>query len=269
MKPEVQPWSEIDAELVKVIKSGKNAALVSAASIRACAPYEKQVKMLVGEDGSITGSIGGGDLQTRVISEAINVIKAGKSKRIRIGVSAEEEIKRGMEPGGTLKYFIEPVRLLPQIYIFGAGELAFYIARFAALLRYRITVIDISADYATPARFPGAQVIVEEDFARAFRKVNIDPAGYIVIATRNHEYQELVLELSLETGVRYVGMAACSEKKKQRYLANMADRGFPDERLKSVYAPIGLEVHAQTMEEIALSIIAELVGIIRSKGIKG
>ncbi len=257
--------SDIERELGKISKSVESAALVHAASIRACAPTEAQVKMLVKLDGSTYGSIGGGELEVAVVREALSAITNGKSKRVRIGVSPQEEKIRGMEPGGKLKYFIEPVNLIPHLYIFGAGELSVCISRCAGLLGYRVTVVDISSEYASPERFPRIEIVTAADFAQALSQLTPNPRSYIIIATRNHEYEELVLELSLRTGVNYIGMAACSEQKKNRYLAHMEQKGFSHERMKCVHAPIGLEIHAQTIEEIALSIIAEIVGIIRSE----
>ena len=256
--------SDIYTELEKSIRNGDEAALVSAASVRACAPAETAVRMLVKADGTVRGSIGGGEVEENVVTLALDIIKAGKSRRIRIGVSPQEESRRGMEPGGKLKYFVEPVRLIPHLYLFGAGELSLQIARFASLLRYRITVVDVSSEYTSQERFPGMEVVVDKDYRRALENIKFDPESYIVIATRNHEYEELVLELSLQTGIEYIGMAACSEEKKKRYLTHMAQKGYSTERLQSVHATIGLEIHAQTMEEIALSIMAEIVGIIRS-----
>ena len=221
--------------------------------------------MLVKADGSFTGSLGGGELDRKVAEEALQVIRSGKSKRIRVGVSAGEERKRGMEPGGTLKYFVELVDLIPRLYIFGAGELSLRITRFARLLNYDVTVIDTSSEFANSERFPDADIMVGADYSRVFPQTTIGPSGYIIIATRNHEQEEKALELSLRSAAKYIGMAACSEQKKKRYLAHMADKGFPAARLNSVHAPIGIEIHAQTMEEIALSIMAEIVGIIRSE----
>ncbi len=265
----MQRKSEIDIELEKVLAAGERAAVVSAASIRACAPSEIHVRMLVREDGSTTGSVGGGELESRIIAEAQDVIRSGTSRRIRVGVSDDEEKWRGMEPGGKLKFFIELVHLIPHLYLLGAGELPLQIARFAGLLHYRVTVMDSSAEFACKERFPDAQVIVDDDFEKVFLRAEVNPSGYIIIATRNHEHEEKVLELSLRSGVSYIGMAACSEQKKKRYLQRMTEKGFSRNELRALHAPIGLEIHAQTMEEIALSIMAEITGKIRSQGVPG
>lgn len=256
---------EISRELTRIRASGEDAALVSTASIRACAPTEIATKMLVKLDGSTVGSIGGGDLEAKVIEAALEVLKQGKPRRVRIGVSSEEEQKRGMETGGKLKYFIEPVLLLPALVIFGASNLSFHIAKYAKLLGYIVTVIDHEAEFASAQRFPEADLIIAEDYQKALAKLKIGESSYIIIATRNHEYDEKVLELSLGTSAGYIGMVACSEEKKKRYFTRLSAKGISESQLDRVHAPVGLDIYAQTMEEVALSVMAEIVKTIRSK----
>lgn len=256
---------EISKELAKIRASDEDAALVNAASVRACASTEMATKMLVKIDGSTVGSIGGGELEANVIEAALQVLKQGKPHRLRIGVSPEEEQKRGMESGGKLKYFIEPVSLLPTLFIFGAGELSFHIAKYAKLLGYIAIVIDNDVEFANTQRFPEVDLIIVDDPEKALSKLKIGESSYIIIATRNHTYDELVLQLSIPTRAVYIGMAACSEEKKKRYFSRLLAKGIPESQLDRVHAPIGLDINAQTMEEIALSIIAEIVKIARSK----
>ena len=256
---------EIHQEIERMTASNERAALVSTSSIRACAPSEKETKMLVKTDGSTIGSIGGGGVEADLIKEALDVIEQGVPRRVRLGVTPEEEKKRGMEPGGTLKYFIEPIQSLPTLYIFGGGNISLQIAKIGKALGYKIVVVDNQSEFADPRRFAEADVVIAEDYNRAFSKFSLGKSSYIIIATRNHEFDEQLLEIAVKSDAEYVGMAACSETKKQRFFSNLTAKGIPEERFDKVHAPIGLDIRAQTMEEMALSILAEIVQFHRSK----
>ena len=255
--------TDIYQEIIEITTKGEEAALVSSASIRASAPSEEQTKMLVRADGSLIGSIGGGNVETEVIKEAIKVIKKGKPRRVLIGVTPEEEKKRGMEPGGKLKLFIEPILPSPTLYILGGGHVSQSVAKIGKLLGFKIAVIDDRAEFANPQRFPEAELILAEDFRQAFSKLKIDKSSYIVIVTRNHQNDELVLELALATPAKYLGMIG-SKTKNEAIFSHLLAKGISPELLDKVHAPIGLQIYAQTVEEIAVSILAEIIKVRRS-----
>ncbi len=256
---------EIYRQIDKMIAGHEKAALVSTSSVRANAPSERQTKMLVKADGSTIGSIGGGSIEAELIKEALTIIEQGIPRRVRLGVTPEEEKKRGMEPGGKLKYFIEPIQSLPSLYIFGGGNLSLQIARIGRALGFRIVVVDNQPEFANPQMFPEADIIIAEDYDKAFSRLILGESSYIIIATRNHDHDQQVLELAVNSDAEYVGMAACSETKKQRFFSNLIAKGIPKERFNKVHAPIGIDIRAQTMEEMALSILAEIVKFHRSR----
>ncbi|MFC2068837.1 XdhC family protein [Chloroflexota bacterium] len=249
----------IQREIDNIIARGEEAALVSVASIRAAAPTEKQNKMLVRADGSVVGSIGGGSVETQVIQKAIMAIEGGQSLRIRVGVNPNEEKMRGMDPGGKLKYFIEPISFLPSLHIFGGGSISIPLTRIGKVLGFKVVVIDNEAEFATRARHPEADLVLAGDYNKVLTEARIGKSSYIVIATRNHQYDEVVLELALKTGADYIGMAACSTAKKEALFSRLIAKGMPKEPLAKVHAPIGIRISAQTIEEMALSILAEIV----------
>lgn len=255
--------SDIDQGISRIIAKGEKAALVSPASIRASAPSEERTKMLVKADGSIIGSIGGGSVETQVIKEAMKVITKGKPRRVVIGVTAEEERKRGMKSGGKLKFCIDPILSLPTLYIFGGGHISLYIAKIGKLLGFKVVVIDDRPEFANAQRFPEAELILVEDFNKAISKLEIGKSSYIVIATRDHQYDELVLGRVLRTKAKYIGMIR-SEHRKRAVFSHLLAKGISQELLDKVNAPIGLEIHAQTLEEIALSVLAEITKVRRS-----
>ena len=163
---------------------------------------------------------------------------------------------------GDLELFVEPLAQPPTVVLFGAGHVSSHIARFARSVHFRVVVCDDRPEYANRVRFPEADAIVVEDFTRAFDKVRIDGHSYVVIVTRGHRHDGIVLEQAVRTEARYIGMIG-SKRKALTLLQNLRDKGVPQERLDRVYAPIGVSIGAVTAEEIALSIVSELVKIRR------
>ncbi len=163
---------------------------------------------------------------------------------------------------GGLDVFIENLASAPTVILFGAGHVAGYIAQCAKTVHFRVTVCDDRAEYANRERFPDADEIVVEDFDRVFETLRIDANSYIVIVTRGHEYDQVVLEQALRTNAGYIGMIG-SKRKTQTLLDNLRAKGVREEALDQVYSPIGISIGAVTPQEIALSLVAELVKIRR------
>jgi xanthine dehydrogenase accessory factor len=158
--------------------------------------------------------------------------------------------------------FIESLVVPPTVVLFGAGHVSSHIARYARFVHFRVVVCDDRPEYANHERFPDADEIVVEDFGRAFDRMQIDAYSYLVIVTRGHKYDGIVLEQAVRTGARYIGMIG-SRRKTLTLLQKLRDKGVPQERLDRVYSPIGVSIGAVTAEEIALSIVCELVKIRR------
>jgi xanthine dehydrogenase accessory factor len=163
---------------------------------------------------------------------------------------------------GDLETFVEPLAPPPTVVLFGAGHVSSHIARFARPVHFGVVVCDDRPEYANRERFPDADEIVVADFGRVFAKVRIDGHSYLVIVTRGHQHDEIVLEQAVRTEARYIGMIG-SKRKTLTLLQKLRDKGVPQERLDRVYAPIGVSIGAITAEEIALSIVCELVKVRR------
>jgi len=165
--------------------------------------------------------------------------------------------------GGDTEVFIEPIRSAPTLIIFGGGHISLALSKIGKLIGFKVAVIDDRAEFANQERFPEADQILAEDFRTAFSRLTINKASYIVIVTRGHHYDELVLELALGTEPKYIGMIG-SRSKNKAVFSHLRAKGIPQERLDKVHAPIGLEIHAHTPEEIAVSILAEVIKVRRS-----
>ena len=248
--------------IIESIKSGQEAALVTVIAVTNSTPRGLATKMLVRYDGSIIGTIGGGAVEAEAIRIAIEVMRTGKPQRHQFGLVTDEE--PGMVCGGEMEIFVEPVLPTPTIYLFGAGHISFMLAKIGKLLGFRVFVIDDRRDLAVKERFPDADLILVEDFENAFSKINVDKQSYIVIVTRSHHDDERVLGQAILTPAKYVGMIGSKTKNASVY-ARLKAKGITQEQIDRVHAPIGLRIHAQTPEEISISIIAQMIQIRRSE----
>jgi xanthine dehydrogenase accessory factor len=254
---------DIYQEIVRIKAEGGEAALVTVVSASGSTPREEGAKMLVRPDGSIFGTIGGGSLEARVIKEAIGVIRQGKPKRHHFTLTAKGAGELGMICGGDTDVFIEPILTQPTLYIFGGGHIALALAQMGRLCGFKIAVVDDRPEFAQAERFPEAKVILAEDFTSSFSRVKIDGPSYIVIVTHGHKHDEVVLEWAVGTPARYIGMIG-SKTKNETVFKHLRARGISQQQLDGVHAPIGLEIGAQTPEEIAVSILAEVIKVRRS-----
>jgi len=253
--------SDIYPAIIEILESGNEAALVTIISAARSTPRGAATKMLVKSDGSIIGTIGGGAVEAQAIKIAIEVIKTGKPERHQFNLIPDKET--GMVCGGEMEIFVEPIAPTPTVYLFGAGHISFTLAKISKLLDFRTVVIDDRKDFAVKERFPDADLILVEDFENVFSKINIDKRSYIVITTRSHHEDERVLGRAILTPAKYIGMIGSKTKFKTLF-DNLIARGVESQVLDKVHSPIGLEIHAETPEEIAVSIMAEIVKVRRS-----
>ena len=252
---------DIYQEIARIKNEEKEAAVVTVISATGSSPRKEGAKMLVNPDGSILGTIGGGNVELQIIKEAIKVIARDKPQRFSYRLKEGDEL--GMLCGGDIDVFIEPVSSAPTMFIFGGGHIALPLSRMASIAGFKIAIIDDRLEYANLQRFPEAGLTLVTDFSEAFSKLNIGKSGYIVIVTHGHKGDEVVLEGALKTKAKYIGMIGSQTKNKAVY-SHLMEKGISAQMLERVYAPIGLSIHAQTPEEIAVSILAEVIEVKRA-----
>jgi xanthine dehydrogenase accessory factor len=175
-------------------------------------------------------------------------------------ISQEQPAKKTLENG--VEVFIEPICERPMVFIFGGGHLACHISQYAKSLNFRVTVCDDRAEFANKERFPDADCTICDNFETVFDKCAINKNSYIVIVTKGHKYDEIVLEQAVKTDAKYIGMIG-SKRKTLTILKKLSEKGIPEKALARVYSPIGISIGAVTPQEIALSIVCELVKIRR------
>jgi xanthine dehydrogenase accessory factor len=257
---------DIYETILKLRTNGECAALATLISTSGSTPREQGAKMLIKQDGSIIGTVGGSLLEGRVREEAKNVIRDGKPNIIQFDLTGKD--KDGMICGGKAEIYIEPIIPKSALYIFGGGHISFFLARIGKMLDFRVVVIDDREEYSNPERFPDVDKTIADEYANVCAQISADSSSYLVLVTRSHAYDQTVLQWAVSTNARYIGMIG-SRKKIKKIYNNLIGMGVSDEDLKRVHAPIGLSINAETPQEIAVSIIAEIIKIRRSEGPKG
>jgi len=250
--------SDFYEEIMKIVSEGKSAAVATVIGTKGSTPREMGAKMLILEDGKIWGTVGGGCMEAEVWQEAMKAIREEKPRTVHFDMTGKEAEESGMICGGIMDLYIEPVVPTPRVFIFGGGHISQFVCRMSAMVGFQVAVVDDRPQFANKERFPEAQEVIAEEFPLALPKLKVNKSGYVVIVTRGHAYDQEVLEWAVGTDARYIGMIG-SRKKIQTVYKNLAEKGISPERFQRVHAPIGLNIGAVTPEEIAVSIVAEMV----------
>src|SRR5215468_6081042 len=249
-------------EIVKMRRAGRRAALATIVHTNGSIPSYESSRMLVREDGSIAGTIGGGCVEAEVWAAAKEVLQKEAPRKMVFHLNNEASYDNGLICGGTLEVFVEPILPQPMVYLFGGGHVSIAVARAAHTAGFAIGVVDDREAFANKERFPMAQEVFTS-YEDAFEKVRPNAASYLVIVTRGHKEDMRVLAWAVRTEARYVGMIGSKRKVLSVYKA-LEQEGYGPEEFERVYAPMGLDIGALSPEEIAISIVAELVAVRRN-----
>ena len=249
-------------EIVKLRRDGRRGALATIVNVRGSIPSFETAKMLVRDDGSIVGTIGGGCVEAEVWQAAREVMEQEKPRTLTFNLNNDPKYDSGLVCGGTLDVFVEPVMPVPQLYLFGAGHVSLHVYKVARLAGFDVTVVDDRDSYANRERFPEAREIYAEDFDQACSKLSLNENSYLVIVTRGHRDDMRILRWAAATRARYVGMIGSKRKVIEIY-KDLEREGISRESLDRVHAPIGLDIGAIAPEEIGIAIVAELISVRR------
>jgi len=257
--------SEILKEAFGRIDKGETIAWVTVVDTKGSTPREVGAKMLVNKDGLIAGTIGGGITEAKVIEETKQALKEGKRRFLTYHLTKEQAaLDEGAICGGDMKIFIDILQPKEEVLIFGAGHIAVCVSKLAKMVGFRAVIIDDRKEFANQNRFPEADEIIAEEIEEALTHLNITPSTYIIILTRGHLKDEEVLTSVIRSGAAYIGMIG-SRNKNATVFQQLTKKGISQEELNKVHAPIGIDIKAQTPEEIAVSIMAEIIQVRREK----
>ncbi len=241
--------------ITEILGKGDRASLATVVMKKGSTPARVGFKMLVFENGDIIGTVGGGNIEDEVRNLSKKVMKSRIPMLASFDLDGENSIC-----GGKMEVFIEPIVPSEKLYIFGAGHVGQALCKMAALVGFDITAIDDREEYANNEILPDAKRIIVSQFADSFEKLEIDDSSFVVIMTRDHAFDEIVLESACQTKAKYIGMIG-SKSKIKTIFGNLRQKGISDEKLSTIYSPIGLDIGSETPSEIAISIIAEMIQI--------
>jgi xanthine dehydrogenase accessory factor len=257
--------SEIFQEIVKALRNGYKVALCTIVEKKGSGPRNIGAKMIVYRDGRTLGSIGGGNLERIIMEEALKAMNKNESKTITLSLGGGEGIETGLICGGSIKVFIDIINPNPKLIIVGSGNVAKPLAEIANIVGFEITIVDDNPNTATKDRFPTAnKIIINEDLAKGLNEANLDEESFIAIVHGdvNKEYE--VLKNVLKGKARYIGLLG-SRRKGAELKRKLIEDGFKEGDVERIKVPIGIDINAETPEEIAISIMAELIMNLRCK----
>jgi xanthine dehydrogenase accessory factor len=254
---------DIYDEIVRLRKLGQKCALATIVQVRGSIPSYESAKLLVREDGSMMGTVGGGCVEAEVWNAAREVIDTEKPKNLSFSLGQDAAYDEGLICGGQLNIFVEPVIPQPQAFIFGGGHVSKSISKVATIAGFSTIIVDNREAFANPERFPEAEATYAEEYEDVFPKLPVTASSYLIIVTRGHRDDMRVLRWAVTTQARYIAMIG-SKRKTISVIHELEHEGFPRDAFERIFAPMGLEIGAQSPEEIAISVVAEMIAVRRS-----
>jgi xanthine dehydrogenase accessory factor len=255
---------QVFTALAQALERGEDTALITIVSAQGSTPQRVGAKMLVFSDGRTIGTIGGGCYEDDAFWKAKESLKSRKPRLVRYELTDDFVEESGLICGGQMQVYIEPVEPSPQLYVIGAGHVGYHLARLAQTTGFRIHVLDDRDKFANHERFPDAEEVVVDSIPEWLGRANIPSTAYAVVVTRGHRHDLDALRVLAARDLRYLGLIGSKAKVKGLYDALLAEQ-MPPDFLKRVHAPVGLDIGAVTPEEIAVSILAELIAVRRGK----
>jgi xanthine dehydrogenase accessory factor len=240
-------------------------ALVTVVHTQGSTPQRPGARMLVLADGTLSGTIGGGCVEAEMARRARAAIENGRPVLTSYDLTPEQAGEEGLVCGGRMEVFIEPLESTPGLAILGAGHVARPLCDLASAAGFRVSVLDDREKYATAERFPAASLVVVADFESAAERLRLTPRSFVVVVTRGHKGDAAALAACLPMRPRFLGLLG-SRAKMVHVFAELERKGFNSEDLARVETPVGIEIGAETPEEIAVSIVARMISVRRGVG---
>jgi xanthine dehydrogenase accessory factor len=255
---------EVFGALAEALDRAEEVALVTIVSSTGSTPQRVGAKMLVYADGRTIGTIGGGCYENEAFWKAREAIKSRKPMNVKFELTDDIAEETGLICGGQMEVFIEPIEAAPDVYIFGAGHVGYCLARMAHDTGFRVHVVDDREKFADAERFQAGTDVIVEDIPTWLQTHTLPSTAYAVVVTRGHKHDIDALRALAPANLRYIGLIG-SRAKVRRIYDVLRLEGIPPESLQNVHAPIGLDIGAITPQEIAVSILAELIAVKHGK----
>jgi len=253
---------DVYEELVRLRRLGQKCALATIVQVRGSIPSYESAKLLVREDGSMIGTIGGGCVEGEVWNVARDVIASEKPRHLTFNLGQDAAYDNGLICGGQLDVFVEPVLPVPHAFIFGAGHISKSLSKAATLAGFATVIVDNRDTFANHDRFPEAAEVHAEEYEEIFPKLVINETSYVVIVTRGHRDDMRVLKMAIATPARYIAMIG-SKRKVLNVVRELEKEGIARSAFERIFAPMGLDIGAVSPEEIAIAVAAEMIAVRR------
>ena len=251
---------DVFAAVAEALQRGEPAALVTIIRAQGSTPQRVGAKMLVFPDGRTVGTIGGGCYENEAFWKARTAIETRQPVIARYELADDVAEDSGLICGGQMEVYIEPLEPAPELYLVGAGHVSYHLARAAHEVGFKLHVIDDREKFANAERFPHAGEIVVDAIPAWLEQADLPAHAYAVILTRGHRHDLDALRALASKPIRYLGLIG-SRAKVARLTEVLEGEGVPAEQLRRVRPPVGLDLGAVTPQEIAVSILAELIGV--------
>lgn len=258
--------AELLAQAARCMESDIPVALVTVVGAQGSTPQRPGARMLVFADGTVDGTIGGGCVEAEMARRARLAIESGSPALTTYDLTPEQAGEEGLVCGGRMEVFIEPLKAAPDLAILGAGHVARPLCSLSAGAGFKVSVLDDREKYATAERFPEAERVVVSSFESAGATLGLTPRSFVVVVTRGHRGDATAIASCLGLRPRFLGLLG-SKAKMVHVFENLVQRGFSSEDLMRVETPVGVEIGAETPEEIAVSIVARLIAVRRGIGV--
>ena len=247
---------ELYEEMVRLTRRGEPFALATVTAHAGSSPRKSGAKMLLRDDGSCLGTVGGGRVEKETVAAARAALANGEPRTLEFVLTEEH----GYACGGSMTVFVEPQGRRPLLVMFGAGHVGRAVTRLAHGCGFRVIVVDHRPDWAAAELLPGADRVICATVADSFRELQLDGETFVIIATPGHLHDFDAVRGCLGTGAGFIGLLG-SRRKRETLLKTLAEEGFDEEQRSRVVTPVGLDIGGQTPEEIAVSIVAQLIAV--------
>lgn len=255
--------SSIYQAISEIEKNNESAALCTVVKSEGSTPRHVGSKMLVYPDGKFVGTVGGGELESRVIKAALESLNSGSAQNLSYTMADPSRGDPGV-CGGTVEVFVEPILPPAMIVVIGAGHVGKAVVHLAKWLGFRVAVSDDRAEFCNPESVPGADAYYSVSMGKLTEHLKVNRQSYIVITSRGSAVDAAGLPNLLESNPAYIGVIG-SRRRWLTTVKALKEKGVSEEKIAAVHSPMGLELNAETPEEIAVSILAEIL-MIKDKG---
>ena len=245
---------DVAEAVLQMLASGQRGALATVVRASGSTPQQPGARLLLTPEGRLVGTVGGGAIEQVVVAALEDVLRTGQSQVLVRDLGHD----LGMCCGGRMEVFVEPIEAVPRLVLFGAGHIAVPTAALARSVGFAVHVVDDREELVTPERFPGCE-LTQRDASSMLKRNRLGDRDYVLIVTHDHHLDEELLALALQQSSAYIGLVG-SKRKVFRLLQRISARRGPQD-LSRVFAPVGLDIGAQSPAEIAVSIVAELIAL--------